>query len=121
MDENRRGFSSEDRLRKRREYLEVYDKGERLFTAHFVLYIAENNLPYHRLGTTVSRKIGKAVIRNRIKRFLREIFRAHRELIPRHYDVVVNVRKSASTASFDELRRGFAGAIGRWRREKERC
>jgi len=81
VDENGCGFSKQERLRKRREFLGVYERGDKVQSEYFVLYILENGRPYHRLGITVSRKIGSAVVRNRIKRHLREIFRANKQAI----------------------------------------
>lgn len=52
-----------------------------------------NSFDFPRLGTTVSRKVGNAVVRNRWKRRLREIFRRNRDAIPSGFDYVVIVRK----------------------------
>ena len=62
-----------------------------------------NELPCCRLGLAVSRKVGNAVIRNRIKRLLREIFR--KQLTDRHlrYDIVVVARSASAEADFSDL------------------
>ena len=51
--------------------------GKRLYSPFFILYLAPNQLPHHRLGVVVSRKIGNAVIRSRIKRVVRDAFRRY--------------------------------------------
>jgi len=86
---------------------------------HFVLYALENGLRYHRLGITVSRKIGKAVVRNTIKRRLREVFRTNKPRSDVTFDLVLNVRKSAADAVFDKLQTDFREALSRLEKGKQ--
>ncbi len=118
MAETGHSFPREQRLRKRREFLAAYKRGAKIQAAHFVLYILENDLPHHRLGVTVSRKIGSAVVRNRIKRQLREVFRRNKRAISPPCDVVVNARRSAATSSSHQIRRDLLGAFDRWQRRQ---
>ena len=69
---------------------------------------------------TVSSKVGNAVVRARVKRRLREIFRRRRALLPAGVDVVVVARSAAASASFEELRRCFEDAAGRAQRRLAR-
>jgi len=62
-----------------------------------------NELPYCRLGLAVSRKVGHAVVRNRIKRRLREIFRLHLPESHLRYDFVVVARSASADAEFSDL------------------
>jgi ribonuclease P protein component len=64
-----------------------------------------------RLGLTVPRALGGAVIRNRIKRRFREVFRMHRAEIGPQWDIVVNPRRAALTAPFADLERAFGKVI----------
>ena len=66
-----------------------------------VLYIKENGLPINRLGISVSRKVGKAVIRNRIKRLIKEQIRLHEGEICQGYDLVIVVRAAAAALPKD--------------------
>jgi len=66
-----------------------------------------------RLGVTVTRAIGGAVVRNRIKRRLREAFRAHRSGLAPQWDIVVNPRRAAIDASFVEIERALMKVIAR--------
>ncbi len=93
-------FRPEQRLRKRRHFLRLYQEADRFHTPFFVLYIRENRLPQSRLGITVSRKIGKPVVRNRIKRRLREIFRRDWTDLEPAADMVVNAKRLAAQAAF---------------------
>lgn len=63
----------------------------------------ENNTDKSRLGAVISKKVGKAVIRNRFKRYIREIFRLHRDKLNKGYDIIVIARQSAREASFQIL------------------
>ena len=115
MDDKGRGFSKEERLRKRREFLGVYERGDKIQSTYFVLYMLENGLPHHRLGITVSRKIGRAVVRNQIKRRLREIFRTNKQAIFPHCDLVVNAKRAAARAHNQQIREDILKGILRWK------
>ena len=102
----------EKRLAKRREFLRVYEQGQKIFSRYAVLFYAANDLPHSRIGITATKKLGKANIRNRLKRWTREVYRRQREplgLDPRSLDVVVNVKPNAAEASFQE----FSQDLGR--------
>lgn len=107
-------FSRNERLRKRKEFLEVYNRGSKTGARHFYLYFLEQGTEVSRLGITVSRKTGKTVIRNRIKRRLREIFRRNKSFICPPCDLVVNARRSAGQASFQELEEDFLKLVNQW-------
>ena len=113
------GFSWEERLHTRKEYLAVYRKGYRVFTPYFVLYFRENGGQHSRLGIAASRKVGPPVVRNRIRRRLRESFRMNKRGILPCSDVVVNVRRCAAAATFQELQGEFLRTVSRWKRRKQ--
>jgi ribonuclease P protein component len=64
-----------------------------------------------RLGLTVSRRVGGAVVRTRVKRRVREWFRQHRESCPKGKDLVVIARQAAATVPLDEMGRELEGAL----------
>ncbi len=101
-------FAKTDRLRKRREFLSVYEIKRSYFFRLFVVYVRENGLGCHRLGLTVSKKVGGSVVRNRVKRVLREAFRRQRALIPGSFDIVVNAKKGSAEMSTPEAADSFA-------------
>lgn len=97
------GLPKRKRLAKRREFLRVYDTGRKIFSRYCVLFFADNGLPYSRIGITATKKLGKANVRNRLKRWTREVYRRQREplgLDERSLDFVVNVKPNASAAEF---------------------
>jgi len=102
-----------------REYRCIYDEGRRTQTHWFVLFSRSNGLGYHRLGITVSRKVGRSVVRNRIKRLFREIFRRSRAEIPESSDFVVNARRGCAEAGYGLLRGEFLAAAQKACRKTE--
>lgn len=66
-----------------------------------------------RLGLSVSKKVGTAVKRNRVRRRLKEIFRSSLQMVPGNLDFVISARPPAAEASFDELNDEFARALRR--------
>ena len=91
-------FPKELRLRKRAEFLRVYELGRRIEGRFMTVFILPNENPVQRVGITATKKaIGKAHDRNRAKRLLRETFRLSRaelDVISVKYDWVLNARRS---------------------------
>jgi ribonuclease P protein component len=94
---NTAGFSAADRLRKSGEFLQLQRHGARHQSEHFVLYgLGSAKGERSRLGITVSRRIGNAVVRNRLKRRVRECYRLKlRAMLPAGVAIVVIARKDA--------------------------
>src|SRR6185436_4634644 len=68
-------FSRNERVRRRVDYKNIYDRGSKVHCRYFTLFALPNNLTVGRLGIAATRKLGGAVVRNRAKRLIREIFR----------------------------------------------
>jgi len=111
----RETFSRGDRLRKRREFEECYASGVRVSGRHLQLFLLSRQAAGPpRLGISVSRRVGGAVTRNRLRRRLREIFRRNREAFgSARLDYVVNLRASAVEAPFSELQLDCLAAVRR--------
>lgn len=86
-------FPRQYRLLKYSDFLHVSNQGCKIFTPQFIFIYYKSELPMSRLGITVSRKIGSAVIRNKIKRFLREFFRKNKSSFLQCYDISIIARK----------------------------
>ncbi len=90
-------------LRRRSEFLRVQSGGKRFRGTCVFILVAPNGTTARRLGLTVSRKVGNAVIRNRVRRRLREIVRHDPNGVPAGYDLVIIALSDASTATFQTL------------------
>jgi ribonuclease P protein component len=94
------------RLRDGRDFRRVNRSGKRRVRRHFVAVVAASREPgAARLGLAVSRRVGNAVARNRVKRRIREWFRQEREHLPPETDWVVIARAGAAELSAGETRR----------------
>ena len=102
MDECYPGFC---RLRKSWEYRLVRKMGCKFYTSHFVLLVLVNNEKQSRLGVTVSRKVGNAIQRNRLKRVIREFFRVNVHLYPALRDYSIIAKRGAALLSSSEINR----------------
>nr|WP_254635206.1 ribonuclease P protein component [Paenibacillus chitinolyticus] len=96
------------RLAKREDFQKVYRYGKSAANHQFVLYYMPRRENEHfRLGISASKKIGNAVIRNRLRRVLKEIIRLNEERFPGGYDYIVIVRKPAVEMDFHEMEKSI--------------
>ena len=103
-------FPHSNRIVRTVDYKTIYKVGKKIHSERFVLFYRKNEIGHCRLGMTVSRKIGCAVIRNRTKRLFREIFRKTSEEIPGNLDIIINAKSGCVSAGFNELREEFIAA-----------
>ena len=104
-------FPRSYRLTARRQFLAVYDMGQRVSSRSFLLFGLPNAVGHARLGITVTRKIGTAVRRNRIKRLIREVSRRNRPRISSALDLVVNARPGLEARDYAELESVFVTKV----------
>lgn len=109
-------FPPSARLKKKKEFLAVQDavraSGRRLHSKHFLLLVNPSVSKQSRIGLTVTTKIDKrAVVRNRIKRYVREVFRRVRQKLLEPVDIVVIARMHSQTLSFQEVQRELLGSL----------
>lgn len=105
-------FTKSARLRKRCEFKQLSAAGIKRNAPNFIIVFAHNGLTQPRLGITVSKRVGNAVCRNRIKRFVREFFRNNRELFF-IADFNIIARSGAGHLEYAALCQELANALGR--------
>ena len=105
------GFSHVERIRRRAEYQQVYERGARVHGRYLTLFTLSNALPVGRLGIAATRKLGGAVLRNRAKRLIREVFRRNK-LAP-GFGVVVVPKRELLNASLTALETEFRNTLER--------
>jgi ribonuclease P protein component len=97
-------FGKDVRLRLRRDFVRIQGRGKKRHSPNFVVASASKaSSGASRVGFSVSRRVGNAVVRNRVKRRLREFFRLHRQELPSARDLVVIAKPGAAKLSYADL------------------
>jgi ribonuclease P protein component len=81
----------------------VYRTGKRRSSSHFTVFFRANELPQSRFGFSIKKALGGAVVRNRIRRRMREMVRCHRQEIPAGWDIVIHPKGNVASAEFVAL------------------
>jgi ribonuclease P protein component len=111
-------LSPRERIKKKKDFLILYRKGNRYKGKYFNLIYLSNVLPYSRVGVVASRKVGGAVTRNRVKRWMRELFRRNKELLGYPIDLIIVAAPEMRNATWAELREQYSLALGRMFEER---
>jgi ribonuclease P protein component len=85
---------------RRGEFDAVYRTGKRRSSSHFTVFFRANQLPQSRFGFSIKKALGGAVVRNRIRRRVREIVRCHLMEIPAGWDIVIHPKSKVAKAPF---------------------
>lgn len=95
----------ENKIRKNAEFRKVYRKGKSFSNKLLVLYIYKNNLckDKNRIGISVSKKVGKSVIRSRVKRLIGESYRLNYQNLKLGYDFVIIARTACNGKRYSEV------------------
>jgi ribonuclease P protein component len=101
-------MEKELRLLKREDFNKIYKYGKSSANKHFVLYFLPQAkvLNFH-VGFSVSKKLGNAVVRNRIRRMLKEIIRLHKKGFKKKTSFIVVVRNQASGLSYHDMEKSI--------------
>ncbi|MDX2175012.1 MAG: ribonuclease P protein component [Candidatus Sumerlaeia bacterium] len=109
-------FRPENRLRRKQDIERALRTGRRWTTSHLVvrlLHKTDSNEP-PRLGLAISRKVGNSVVRNRVRRRIREAFRLSLPRIAPGWDLVVSAKPEAAASTFQQLQAELHEALGRF-------
>lgn len=97
-------------LKKNSDFRRLYAKGKSAVNPYMVVYCRRNRGGENRLGYTVSVKLGGAVVRNRVRRRLREVYRLSSPQLKQGFDIVIVARARSASAPFSRLRDAFLSA-----------
>jgi len=111
VDGDRKVLRKKEKIRKRAEYLSIYQQGTRTHSRHFTIISQENQKGYGRIGITVSKKVGDAVRRNRIKRLLKEFFRLNKTRFITSQDIVIIGKKGIPRLGYRDIYEELAGLV----------
>ncbi len=106
------GLAARQRIRKKKDFLVLYKKGRRYKSRYFSLIYSSSSLPYSRVGVVASRKVGGAVVRNKAKRWMRELFRRNRDVLECPVDVLIVAMPEMARATWAEVRDEFLLGVG---------
>jgi len=93
----------ENRIRKNVEFRAIYRRGKSFSNHLLVLYIYKNRKHINRIGVSVSKKVGKSVIRNRVKRLIKESYRLNSSNLKIGYELVFIARSAANNKNYIEI------------------
>ncbi len=93
------------------QFQKLYKKGKSVVSPCLIVYVKKNGQSYNRLGITASKKIGKAVVRNRAKRRIRELYRTNLDNLKIGYDFVIVARSKTASVDYGTLLSAFMSAV----------
>lgn len=91
------------RLRSNMEFKKVYSRGKNYWNRNLILYVKKNDVGNTRVGYSITKKIGNAVVRNKIRRRMKEIYRLNFHGIKSNYDLIFIPKKNVVDISYKEL------------------
>jgi ribonuclease P protein component len=112
-------FRPHEHLRRTQDFQRVYDRRRSVSDSHLIVYGRENGLPYLRLGLSVSRKVGQATQRNRLRRLYREAFRLTRHEMPVGMDLVLIPRRGEEPPTLEQLKQSLPKLVRQVARKLE--
>ncbi len=92
-----------DSLKKNRDFQNVYRRGKSYANKYLVMYVLKNDLGMNRIGISVSKKVGNSVVRHRLTRLIREVYRLHEEMFNNGLDIVVLARANAKSILYTDM------------------
>ena len=104
-------FPKQERLLNRTDFVNLNRLGKRYHAKHFIIILKKNGSGINRLGITVSKKIGNAVKRNKIKRLVREFFRLNKKYFPVYCDIIIIGKKNSYLLNYTDIKEELGEVI----------
>lgn len=100
-------LAKEYRINSSRDYNNIYKNGKKVSGRYIIVYILDNECGFNRYGVVTSKKIGNAVVRNKVKRQLRSIIKGNFDNVKTSHDIVIVGRYKISGVKYDLLNKDF--------------
>ena len=107
-------------VKENKDFAEIINNGKKYWNDTFSMFVKKNHLGKYRFGISVSKKIGNAVTRNRIKRQIREIIDKYKNIYSNDQDYIIIVRRNYINLSFLEIEKKYLELINRTNNTKEK-
>ncbi|MCX7694521.1 MAG: ribonuclease P protein component [Caloramator sp.] len=106
-------MKKEERIKKNAHFRLIYKKGKSVSDSNLVMYYSKNGNNLNRVGVSVSKKIGKSVVRNRYKRLIRESFRKNKSIFKQGYDIIFIARVGILKSNYYEVEKSVISLMKR--------
>ena len=100
------------------EFNEIINKRKKISNKYMVVFFLPKDFEKPNFGIAVGKKIGNAVVRNKLKRQFRAIVDNHRFLFKNNYNYIIMIKREASNATFDVLEKELVNLLGKEKNEK---
>lgn len=97
-------MKKENRLKKRKEFAYIFKKGEGISSKYLVLTFVKSKLKTYKVGFSCGKKVGIAVVRNKVKRRIKEAVYFYRNNIKNGYNYIFVAKQNSANASFEEIK-----------------
>ncbi len=104
-------YSPQERIRNKRDFLFLFKEGKRYKGKYFNLIYFPNKLSFSRMAVIVSKEVGNAVFRNKMKRWMRDLFRKHKEYLKHNLDILIIIKKDIQETAWTNLRENYLRAV----------
>ncbi|KPJ70248.1 hypothetical protein AMJ44_00615 [candidate division WOR-1 bacterium DG_54_3] len=104
-------YGPRERIRNKRDFLILFKEGKRYKDKYFNLIYLPNNLDFSRMAVIVSKKVGNAVARNKMKRWVRDLFRRNKEHLKHDLDILIIIKEEIQETSWKILRDNYLRAV----------
>ena len=101
------------------DFTNIIQNGRYIRDKYFVVYYKNNELDHYRFGISVGKKVGNAVIRNKVKRQMRMIIDNYKKNYQNGMDYIIIIRSNYTNAVFSEIKMSFENTINKINRNKE--